>query len=215
VRAAPGENTAEYVRECQLVETVAREQLLAQFASGAEPDAAAPTGGSIEVRPTEPQTDAVVAATPTQPETLDMPAPAIVEPPLSQSDATAAVPQPADAGKRGLEWHLASWVTGGQQKALLRDSMITIAFDPTGKVSGRAGVNGFSGSYSFDDAGRLKWPPGGFAVTRMAGPPAMMAQERAFLESLRRTSRYKVDGQRLVLESANSSVVLTFARNTP
>jgi heat shock protein HslJ len=43
----------------------------------------------------------------------------------------------------------------------------------------------------------------------------MMAQERAFLESLRRTSRYKVDGQRLVLESQNSSVVLTFTRDTP
>jgi heat shock protein HslJ/uncharacterized protein YecT (DUF1311 family) len=215
VRAAPGENTAEYVRECQLVETVAREQLLARFASGAEPDAAAPTGGSIEVRPTEPQTDAVIAATPTQPETLDMPAPVVVEPSLPQGDVSASVPQPADAGKRGLEWHLASWITGGQQKVLLRDSSITIAFDPTGKVAGKAGINRFSGSYSFDDDGRLKWPPGGFTVTRMAGPPAMMAQERAFLESLRRTSRYKVDGQRLVLESANSSVVLTFTRDTP
>ena len=48
--------------------------------------------------------------------------------------------------------------------------------------------------------------------SRTALATALLAQERAFLESLRRTSRYKVEDQQLILESANSSVVLMFTR---
>lgn len=39
-----------------------------------------------------------------------------------------------------------------------------------------------------------------------------MEQERAFFDSLRRTAHYQANGQKLVLESANSVVVLTFSR---
>jgi heat shock protein HslJ/uncharacterized protein YecT (DUF1311 family) len=205
VRAAPAENTAEYVRECQLVETLAREVQLAAFASGEEqepivvvptPEAAAAVPEIADVQPAPPVADIPA------PVTVD-PAPPQASPPSSSQGAT---------GGRGAEWRLLTWVVGGQQKPLLQDSTILIAFDPSGKVAGYTSVNRFTGTYSFDAEGRLKWPPAGFAVTRMAGPPALMAQERAFLESLRRTSRYKVEDQQLILESANSSVVLAFTR---
>jgi heat shock protein HslJ/uncharacterized protein YecT (DUF1311 family) len=205
VRAAPAENTAEYVRECQLVETLAREVQLAAFASGEEqepivvvptPEAAAAVPEIADVQPAPPVADIPA------PVTVD-PAPPQASPPASSQGAT---------GGRGAEWRLLTWVVGGQQKPLLQDSTILIAFDPSGKVAGYTSVNRFTGTYSFDAEGRLKWPPAGFAVTRMAGPPALMAQERAFLESLRRTSRYKVEDQQLILESANSSVVLAFTR---
>lgn len=205
VRAAPAENTAEYVRECQLVETLAREVQLAAFASGEEqepivvvptPEAAAAVPEIADVQPVPPVADIPA------PVTVD-PAPPQASPPASSQGAT---------GGRGAEWRLLTWVVGGQQKPLLQDSTILIAFDPSGKVAGYTSVNRFTGTYSFDAEGRLKWPPAGFAVTRMAGPPALMAQERAFLESLRRTSRYKVEDQQLILESANSSVVLAFTR---
>jgi heat shock protein HslJ len=39
-----------------------------------------------------------------------------------------------------------------------------------------------------------------------------MTQERTFLESLRRTAQYRVDGQQLVLESLNGATVLVFTR---
>jgi heat shock protein HslJ/uncharacterized protein YecT (DUF1311 family) len=193
VRAAPGENTAEYVRECQLVETLARDELLGEFARS-------------EIRDVAAAAAAPPAATEAAPAP---PAAAEPEPPVAEPPVTA--PQPAAPG-RASEWRLATWVAGGQEKGLLPDSTITIAFDPTGKVAGNATVNRFSGTYSFDNDGRLRWPAAGFALTRMAGPPALMAQERAFLDSLRRTTLYKVDGQQLVLESANSSVKLAFTR---
>lgn len=200
VRAAPIENTAEYVRECQLVATLAREEELAAFAGGTDHEAAAVAA------PPVPE----AAAVEPPPAAAEIPAPVAVDPAPPQPVAPAA-PQAA-AGSGGSEWRLLSWVVGGQQKQLLQDSTILIAFDPSGKVAGFTSVNRFTGTYSFDADGRLKWPPAGFAVTRMAGPPALMAQERAFLESLRRTSRYKVEDQQLILESTNSSVVLAFTR---
>lgn len=201
VRAAPTESTAEYVRECQLVATLAREEELAAFAGNdaQEAVAAAATPPALEG-----------AAVPPPVAAVDIPSPVTVDPAPPQA-VTPAAPQ-GSTGSRGVEWRLLTWVVGGQQKELLEDSSILIAFDPSGKVTGFTSVNRFTGTYSFDADGRLKWPPSGFAVTRMAGPPSLMAQERAFLESLRRTSRYKVEDQQLILESANSSVVLAFTR---
>jgi len=46
----------------------------------------------------------------------------------------------------------------------------------------------------------------------MAGPAPLMGQERAFLDSLRRTAQYRVEGPQLVLESEDGTTVLTFAR---
>lgn len=200
VRAAPSESTAEYVRECQLVATLAREVELAAFASGEAHEAI--------VVAAVPEAAAPAQDAPVQPPAADVPSPITVDPVPAQ--ATPAEPQGASG--KGAEWRLLTWLVGGQQKSLLQDSNILIAFDPSGKVSGFTSVNRFTGTYSFDADGYLKWPPSGFAVTRMAGPPALIAQERAFLESLRRTSRYKVEDQQLILESANASVVLAFTR---
>lgn len=199
VRAVPGENSAEYVRECQLEVTLAREADLAAFAAG-EQDQADATAGTA---PQAPET------------TTSEPAPPGEAPP-AESPGTAApspapAPAPAATGQTS-EWHLVNWVVGGKTRALVPDSVITIAFDPSGKVAGRASVNRFSGTYRFDADGRLVWPAAGFAATKMAGSPALMAQEREFLAALRRTSRYRVEGQTLVLESPDASVVLSFAR---
>ena len=214
VRAGPGENSAEYVRECQLVATLARDEELAAFASAQPEEAAAVAAPAPTQAQAEPSTEIVVIPTTPRPGNGETPT---VQGSAASPDVTAAPlpatapPQPAAPG-RANEWRLLTWVVGGQQKVLLQDSTITIAFDPSGKVAGNASVNRFSGTYSFDNEGRLRWPPAGFALTRMAGPPALMAQERAFLESLRRTSLYKVDGQQLVLENPSASVVLAFTR---
>jgi heat shock protein HslJ/uncharacterized protein YecT (DUF1311 family) len=199
VRAQAGENTAEYVRACQIEETLKRDELLGAFARGGEDEAA----GIMEPSTPEPVAQAAPEAAP-----ADIPAPAAADPVPAPPKAAEA---PQDAGSRGAEWRLSTWTVGGQQKVLLQDSTITIAFDPSGKVAGTASVNRYSGTYRFDADGRLVWPKS-FAVTRIAGTPVLMAQERAFLDSLRRTSRYRVDDSGLVLESANASVVLTFSR---
>ena len=201
IRATSASSSAEYVKDCQIRATLARQQELTDFL--AEQDAPAvgartPAVPEARIRSTEP------------PPPADQPP--LAEPPAPQAELPAPTPGPATAGSRGNEWRLVKWVVNGVEKMILPDSAVTVAFDPSGKIAGNASVNRFSGTYRFDLDGRLEWPRAGFAVTRMAGPQPLMAQERTFLESLRRTTQYRVDGQQLVLESQSGATVLTFAR---
>ena len=201
IHAVPGSNPSEYVKDCQIRATIAREQELNAFASGIEAPPAIVADSKSETGTEE----AIV--TELAPETAETPA--------AMQPAETPPPAPADSPapiRRGTEWRLTDWIVNGVPRLLIADSNVTIAFDPSGKLSGNASINSFSGSFRFDADGRLQWPRAGFVLTRMAGPPELMAQERAFLESLRRTVHYHADGQQLVLESASKSVVLTFTR---
>lgn len=201
IHAAPGSNPSEYVKDCQIRATIAREQELNAFASGIEASPAIVAESKSETGTEE----AIVTEL----------APVTVETPSAMQPAETSLPAPADSPapiRRGTEWRLTDWIVNGAPRQLVADSNVTIAFDPSGKLSGNASINSFSGSFRFDADGRLQWPRAGFVLTRMAGPPELMAQERAFLESLRRTVHYHADGQQLVLESASKSVVLTFTR---
>jgi heat shock protein HslJ/uncharacterized protein YecT (DUF1311 family) len=201
IHAAPGSNPAEYVKDCQIRATIAREQELNAFASGVEAPPAVVAAPTSETGPEE--------------ATVTEPMPATAEQPAAMQPAEALPTAPADSAapvRRGAEWRLSDWIVNGVQRQLVADSNVTIAFDPSGKLSGNASINAFAGNFRFDAEGRLQWPRAGFTLTRMAGPADLLAQERAFLDSLRRTVHYHADGRQLVLESANKSVVLTFSR---
>jgi heat shock protein HslJ/uncharacterized protein YecT (DUF1311 family) len=201
IHAAPGSNPAEYVKDCQIRATIAREQELNAFASGVEAPPAVVAAPTSETGPEE--------------TTVTEPMPATAEQPAAMQPAEAPPAAPADSAapvRRGAEWRLTDWIVNGVQRQLVADSNVTIAFDPSGKLSGNASINAFAGNFRFDAEGRLQWPRAGFTLTRMAGPADLLAQERAFLDSLRRTVHYHADGRQLVLESANKSVVLTFSR---
>ena len=204
VRATSGTNGAEYVKDCQIRATFAREQELAEFIAGEEVPVAAATAPP----PAEPETTIAKSTEPAP--AADQAAAA--ELPAAQPDKPAASSDSSSAGAHGNEWRLVKWVANGVEKAIAADSAVTIAFDPSGKIAGSASVNRFSGTYRVDIDGRLEWPRAGFVLTKMAGPQPLMAQERSFLESLRRTTLYRTDGQQLVLESQSGATVLTFAR---
>jgi heat shock protein HslJ len=205
VRAASGANSAEYVKDCQIRATLAREQELADFIAGEEVPVAV-----VSTSAPPASADAVITkGTPPLPAAEQS---AAVELPAAEPDKPAASAGAAPATSRGNEWRLVKWVSNGAEKAIVTDSAVTIAFDPSGKIAGNASVNRFSGTYRVDIDGRLVWPRAGFALTRMAGPQPLMAQERSFLESLRRTTQYRADGSQLVLESQSGATVLTFER---
>ena len=205
IRAAPGANGADYVKDCQIRATLAREQELAEFIAGEEPAAAA----AITPPPEEPE---ALSAKNTEIAT-EADQSAVVHPAAAPPEKPAAASSDSSTtGSRGIEWHLVKWVANGAEKPIVADSTVTVAFDPSGKIAGNASVNRFSGTYRFDVDGNLQWPRAGFSVTKTAGPPPLMLQERTFLESLRRTTQYRVDGQQLVLESPNGATVLVFMR---
>lgn len=202
IHAAPGSNPAEYVKDCQIRATLAREEELSAFVSGVEAPPAVADAPKSE------------AGTAREETAMAEPAPVIVEQPaaVQPAEPTPSAPAVSAPVRRGAEWRLTDWIVNGVPRQRVADSNVTIAFDPSGKLSGNASINSYSGNFRFDADGRLQWPRAGFILTRMAGPPELMAQERAFLESLRRTVHYHADGQHLVLESVNKSVVLTFSR---
>jgi heat shock protein HslJ/uncharacterized protein YecT (DUF1311 family) len=215
VRAVAGSNSGDYVKDCQIRETLARERQLADFLAEndvpnaaadapAMADAGAPPS-NVEVPPSNtPVPDAAVADAPKTTAVPDSPANASAKPPVPQDSSAQA--------SRANEWRLVKWVANGAEKPIIGDSAITLAFYPSGKVSGNASLNRFSGSFRFDADGNLQWPRTGFTLTRMAGPAPIMGQERAFLESLRRTARYRIEGTQLTLESENGLTVLNFER---
>ena len=213
VRATAGANGADYVKDCQIRATLAREQELAEFVAGENVQAAA------VVAPQQAESETQVAkhmespAASIQP-VAEAPAtqPPVALPPVAPPEKPAAPADSSSSGSRGNEWRLVKWVANGAEKSIVPDSSVSVAFDPSGKIAGNASINRFTGTYRFDMNGRLEWPRAGFAVTRMAGPQPMMAQERAFLESLRRTTQYRVDGPQLVLESNSGATVLIFER---
>ena len=215
VRAVSGASSAEYVKDCQIRATLAREQELADFLAGEEApvaigNATPPPAAVVNPTPEPGPLDAVI--TRNAPPVPSAEQSAAVELPAPQTDKSTASSVSVPAASRGNEWRLVKWVAGGAEKAMVADSAVTIAFDPSGKIAGNASVNRFSGTYRVDIDGRMEWPRAGFALTKMAGPPPLMAQERSFLESLRRTTQYRVEGSQLLLESQSGATVLTFER---
>lgn len=210
VQAVPGSRGEEFVRDCQIRATLAREQELLGFAQGAT----APPVSAAEPAESSPAVAEQIAPVPAVTEVEEGGITVTVTPPQPpQPPQSSTAPRPADeTARRGVEWRLAGWITDGMERALVPDSSVTISFDPTGKLSGNASVNRFNGLYRFNAQGDLEWPRAGFSVTRMSGPPELMRQERAFLTVLRRTRHYRVEGEQLVLESADGAVVLTFVR---
>ena len=208
VRAPAGANSADYVKDCQIRATEAREQELAEFVATDSSPAATEAPVPDAAAPSAAQPDSAEAASADSDKTPDTEQ---GQPPTDELNKPEST-ESANPGERTHAWRLTEWVANGTQRQLIPGSNITIAFDPSGKVSGTATVNRYTGSYRFDVDGRLKWPTSGFTLTRTAAAPVLLAQERAFLAALRRTSLYKTDGQQLILESGNASVVLTFTR---
>ncbi len=82
---------------------------------------------------------------------------------------------------------------------------ITIATD--GKVTGFTGVNRMSSSLDTARAAKGEFALGPTASTRMAGPPEAMQLETDFLDALERATRYRIDGNHLVLSDASGEVL--------
>jgi hypothetical protein len=76
-----------------------------------------------------------------------------------------------------------------------------------GTVSGNGGVNQYSGGYEVDGS---KMSVGKLASTAMAGDPAVMDQEAAYLTNLQAANAFKVDGDKLTIKDVSADTILEF-----
>ena len=122
--------------------------------------------------------------------------------------AAAAGPPPARL--EGAAWQLKE-LPGPQSAALGQLTRpVTIRFE-SGRLSGFAGCNNFSGSYTLD-GDQLKIGP--VASTQMACPEPGSSIENAFHKALSGTLRYAVDGDDLSATTASGGT-LRFQREPP
>lgn len=108
-----------------------------------------------------------------------------------------------------IKWTLTSYGPGGDLKAPLPDSQITVILDSeTKEVSGNAGCNHYSGTYAVNDDKLTIEEP--FAVTEMWCGEEKDAQEKEYLTTLLAAESYEVDGDTLVINCGAN--VLNFER---
>lgn len=99
---------------------------------------------------------------------------------------TPAKPAPVKRGIIGSSW-LAEDIG---KKGVIDNARTFVRFLSAEKVAGSGGVNRFSGACTIVGE---KLTFGAMAVTRMAGPPAVMNQETAFLAALAAVASYRLD----------------------
>jgi heat shock protein HslJ len=107
----------------------------------------------------------------------------------------------------GTEWRLQD-LCG---ETVITNFQASLAFAADGAISGNGGVNRFNGRIALEEK-NLKVAP--LAATKMAGPPAAMAQESNYLKALQSATAIQVEGNSLTIACAGSRKPLTFTKIT-
>ncbi|HSI07834.1 MAG: META domain-containing protein [Rariglobus sp.] len=110
------------------------------------------------------------------------------------------------------DWVLVRWTSAGVSKHPIHSPAPALQIGNEGRISGNAGVNRYTGVARITDA-RLNWS-GNFALTRMAGPPELMAAENLYLDALQSTHSVTVRDDRLIF-TGEKPLRLEFVRAKP
>jgi heat shock protein HslJ len=100
-------------------------------------------------------------------------------------------------------------IAGGLEVALPPGAEITMVLSEDRRIAGRSAVNQYSGAYRLLANGGIDMG-GGFATTRMSGPPELMQAEDTYLRALAGVARIQPGAGTLTLENAAKTIVLDF-----
>lgn len=78
----------------------------------------------------------------------------------------------------------------------------------SGKISGSAGVNRYNGTYTTESGDKIAITVG--QMTLMAGTPAAMALEQAFIEALKSARKYTVTETTLTLQDDSGETLVSY-----
>jgi heat shock protein HslJ len=147
---------------------------------------------------------------PVQPPVTTPPVTATPAPPV-QTTAPVATGQGA---LTGVAWYLIAFNQGGTSLSILPGTEISAFFDTQGKVSGSAGCNQYTASYS----GALNSISIGTpASTKMScqSPAGIMTQESAYLTTIRGASTFSIANDILTIKDSNGRAILTYSKIPP
>lgn len=106
----------------------------------------------------------------------------------------------------GTAWRVSGYNNGREAVvSLLPDTVLTMAFDAEGRLSGTAGCNRYKAVYA-SEGKRIDID--NIGATRMVcgRPEGMMEQEAAFLRALEKSTQVRIDGDRLELRSDDGAL---------
>ena len=107
----------------------------------------------------------------------------------------------------GTTWTLTTIASGDAVSSVLNGTEVTAAFTEDATVSGSAGCNRYSGSYTWT-GDQLSFSP--LATTKMACADDVMAQESAFLASMEQVASLAIEGSQLTLADGSGALLLGF-----
>ncbi len=116
---------------------------------------------------------------------------------------------PATPSLEGSQWRLSEWTLSSLAAS---DFNITAAF-ANGEISGRSGVNAYSGPMTIGADG--SFAVGRLRATLMAGTEPAMRAESAYLTLLGQARTWKIAGDKLTLYDAGGNESLIFGRVGP
>lgn len=115
----------------------------------------------------------------------------------------------------GTEWGAVNYNNGNQAVvSLILDTAITANFGEDGQLSGSAGCNNYTASYTVEGENISIGPA---ASTRMfcAEPEGIMEQEAQYLAALSTAATWSIDGTQLTLRTADGAMVANFQPVAP
>lgn len=107
----------------------------------------------------------------------------------------------------GTAWTLTTIASGDAVSSVLNGTEVTAVFTADGTVSGSAGCNRYSGSYTWS-GDQLSFSA--LASTKMACADDVMAQESAFLASMQDVASFAIEGGQLTVSDASGTLLLGF-----
>ncbi len=119
----------------------------------------------------------------------------------------AAASSAAESGLEGVLWKLAEYVGPEGTTVPVPQAISASATFAAGRLSGNAGCNDYTGSYTVDGS---KLTIGQIATTMKACGPAETAVETAYLAALGRVATYSVGSGTLDLKTAEGKVGIHF-----
>ena len=111
-----------------------------------------------------------------------------------------------------VELSLVRFIANGREVVLPSNVTITLTLQDAGKLSGHSAVNSYGGGFTATSDGNIAIQ--GLIASQLAGPPELMALERAYFDALSVVRKVEVRGDHVILQNDTTSLEFAPARSS-
>ena len=133
---------------------------------------------------------------------------------LDASGATLAVFAPQSQALAGSAWRVIGYNNGRQGvTSVLADTQLTLLFAGDGRLSGSAGCNNYTGTYTASGSS-LRIGPTAATRKMCVQPERVMEQEQQFLTALETVATIRREGDRAELRRADGALAISMTQDS-